>query len=146
MHDESGPVGFLGGSFDPVHIGHLRGAMAVREALNLLRVDLVPAAQSPLKPEAMLTGAHRLAMLEDLLPELGVVGGVSLQHCPDHGRGAIVGEKAARLLPQQRQQAVVEQRGRDGVLVQYRRPSRTGLGERRTGRQRPVRKGSHSGV
>ena len=43
MHDESGPLGFLGGSFDPVHIGHLRGAMAVREALNLLRVDLVPA-------------------------------------------------------------------------------------------------------
>jgi nicotinate-nucleotide adenylyltransferase len=35
-------MGFLGGSFDPVHIGHLRGAMAVREALNLVRVDLVP--------------------------------------------------------------------------------------------------------
>ena len=75
LHDESGPVGFLGGSFDPVHIGHLRGAMAVREALNLLRVDLVPAAQSPLKPEAMLTGAHRLAMLELAVadvPGLGV--------------------------------------------------------------------------
>ena len=75
MHDESGPVGFLGGSFDPVHIGHLRGAMAVREALNLLRVDLVPAAQSPLKPEAMLTGSHRLAMLELAIadvPGLGV--------------------------------------------------------------------------
>ena len=75
MHDESGPVGFLGGSFDPVHIGHLRGAMVVREALNLARVDLVPAAQSPLKPEAMLTGAHRLAMLELAIadvPGLGV--------------------------------------------------------------------------
>lgn len=75
MHDESGPVGFLGGSFDPVHIGHLRGAMAVREALDLLRVDLVPAAQSPLKPGAMLTGSHRLAMLELAIanvPSLGV--------------------------------------------------------------------------
>jgi len=29
------PLGFLGGAFDPVHIGHLRGAMAVRDALNL---------------------------------------------------------------------------------------------------------------
>ena len=62
--DEERGLGFLGGSFDPVHVGHLRGAMVVREALNLARVDLVPAAQSPLKPEAMLTGAHRLAMLE----------------------------------------------------------------------------------
>ena len=75
MHDESGPVGFLGGSFDPVHIGHLRGAMAMREALKLVRVDLVPAAQSPLKPDAMLTGSHRLAMLELAVadvPGLGV--------------------------------------------------------------------------
>ena len=64
MQDDRGPLGFLGGSFDPVHIGHLRGAMAVREALNLARVDLIPAAQSPLKSETTLTGAHRLAMLE----------------------------------------------------------------------------------
>ncbi len=56
------------------------------------------------QPEpAELLGNHRgrVSHLHDLLPELGVVGGVSLQHCPDHGRGAIVGEKAARLLPQQ---------------------------------------------
>ena len=78
MHDESGPMGFLGGSFDPVHIGHLRGAMAVREALNLVRVDLVPAAQSPLKPEAMLAGSHRLAMLELAIADVPGLGADAL--------------------------------------------------------------------
>lgn len=63
MVDGSGPVGFLGGAFDPVHIGHLRGAMAVRDCLDLERVNFVPAAQSPLKDAASLSAAHRLAML-----------------------------------------------------------------------------------
>ncbi len=57
------PLGMLGGAFDPVHIGHLRGAMAVREELALQRVDLIPAAQSPLKRDAAIPRAHRLAML-----------------------------------------------------------------------------------
>lgn len=63
MNDTQGPLGFLGGAFDPVHIGHLRGAIAVRERLNLERVDLIPAAQSPLKDEATVSSVHRLAML-----------------------------------------------------------------------------------
>ena len=79
MHDESGPLGFLGGSFDPVHVGHLRGAIIVREALNLARVDLVPAAQSPLKPEATLTGAHRLAMLELAIADVPGLGADALE-------------------------------------------------------------------
>lgn len=57
------PLGLLGGAFDPVHIGHLRGAIVVREELQLERVDLIPAAQSPLKGGAVLTSEHRLAML-----------------------------------------------------------------------------------
>ena len=64
MTDTQAPLGFLGGAFDPVHIGHLRGAMAVRDALNLERVDLIPAAQSPLKDQATVDAVHRLAMLE----------------------------------------------------------------------------------
>jgi len=55
--------GLLGGAFDPVHVGHLRGAMAVRDALGLDRVDLLPAAQSPLKAQTVVSSAHRLAML-----------------------------------------------------------------------------------
>ena len=57
------PLGLFGGAFDPVHIGHLRGAMAVREELELERIDLIPAAQSPLKLGAVLPSEHRLAML-----------------------------------------------------------------------------------
>ena len=58
------PLGLLGGAFDPVHIGHLRGAIAIREELQLERVDFIPAAQSPLKGYAALTAEHRLAMLQ----------------------------------------------------------------------------------
>jgi nicotinate-nucleotide adenylyltransferase len=68
-------LGVLGGAFDPVHIGHLRGAIAVREQLGLERVDLLPAARSPLKGAATVTAADRLAMLEAAVlnvPGLGV--------------------------------------------------------------------------
>ena len=62
--DSPHPLGLLGGAFDPVHIGHLRGAIAVREELQLERIDFIPAAQSPLKGGAALTAEHRLAMLQ----------------------------------------------------------------------------------
>jgi nicotinate-nucleotide adenylyltransferase len=44
-------IGLFGGSFDPVHLGHLLVAQAVREELNLDRLFFIPAAQSPFKPE-----------------------------------------------------------------------------------------------
>jgi len=70
MNNPQLPLGFLGGAFDPVHTGHLRGAMAVRDALDLERVDLIPAAQSPLKDRATVDAAHRLAMLELAVADL----------------------------------------------------------------------------
>ena len=42
-------LGIFGGSFNPVHVGHLRMAIEVREALGLDRVDLVPCANPPHK-------------------------------------------------------------------------------------------------
>jgi nicotinate-nucleotide adenylyltransferase len=45
-------IGLFGGSFDPVHLGHLLVAQAAREELGLDRLFLVPAAQSPFKPQA----------------------------------------------------------------------------------------------
>lgn len=72
---DSQALGVLGGAFDPVHVGHLRGAIAVRECLGLQRVDLLPAAQSPLKEAATVTAADRLAMLAAAVrgvPGLGV--------------------------------------------------------------------------
>lgn len=43
-------IGIFGGSFDPVHLGHLLVAQAALEELELDRLYLVPAAQSPFKP------------------------------------------------------------------------------------------------
>jgi len=44
-------LGLFGGSFDPVHCGHLLVAMAALEELGLQRTYFIPAAQSPFKPE-----------------------------------------------------------------------------------------------
>ncbi|MCI0744413.1 MAG: nicotinate-nucleotide adenylyltransferase [Verrucomicrobia subdivision 3 bacterium] len=44
-------IGLFGGSFDPVHCGHLLVAMAAMEELTLDRIFFIPAAQSPFKPE-----------------------------------------------------------------------------------------------
>ncbi len=53
----------FGGSFDPVHEGHLRTATALRDLLGVTAVSLLPAARSPLKPEST-ADSHRLAMLQ----------------------------------------------------------------------------------
>ncbi len=44
-------IGLFGGSFDPVHLGHLLVAQAAVEELGLDRLFFIPAAQSPFKPE-----------------------------------------------------------------------------------------------
>ena len=45
-------IGLYGGSFDPVHLGHLLVAQAAIEELGLTRLFLIPAAQSPFKPDS----------------------------------------------------------------------------------------------
>ena len=58
-------TGLLGGSFDPVHLGHLIAADRAAEALALERVLFVPCARQPLKAAGpVASGAHRQAMLE----------------------------------------------------------------------------------
>ncbi len=60
-----GGVGILGGTFNPVHIAHLRAAEEVREAEGLDEVRLVPAALPPHKEAAALVSAtHRLRMVD----------------------------------------------------------------------------------
>ncbi|HEY51391.1 MAG TPA: nicotinate-nucleotide adenylyltransferase [Dehalococcoidia bacterium] len=57
-------VGILGGTFDPVHNGHLIMAEVVREQLNLNEVLFIPAGQPWLKTEHIITPAeHRMQML-----------------------------------------------------------------------------------
>jgi len=56
-------VGLFGGSFNPIHFGHLRSAEEVREALGLDLVYFIPASSPPHKPSGDLAPAeHRLAM------------------------------------------------------------------------------------
>ena len=58
-------IGIYGGSFDPVHVGHLLVAESCREAARLDRVDFLPAAVPPHKQSRSLAAPeHRLAMLE----------------------------------------------------------------------------------
>lgn len=58
-------VGVLGGTFDPIHIGHLVAAEEVRAQLRLDRVVFVPAGLPPHKlTEHVSSVAHRLAMVK----------------------------------------------------------------------------------
>ncbi len=66
------PVGILGGTFDPVHVGHLRAALEIRDALDLAQVRLVPARVPPHRPQPVASAAQRLAMLR--LAVRGVAG------------------------------------------------------------------------
>ena len=52
-------VGILGGTFNPVHFGHLRAAEEVAEALELEQVVFVPSAEPPHKDDTALAGDFR---------------------------------------------------------------------------------------
>jgi nicotinate-nucleotide adenylyltransferase len=61
---ESVRIALFGGTFDPVHYGHLRLAEEAREAANLERVLFVPANASPFRLQEPLSAPHhRLQML-----------------------------------------------------------------------------------
>ncbi|MEM8529909.1 MAG: nicotinate-nucleotide adenylyltransferase [Chloroflexota bacterium] len=58
-------IGILGGTFDPIHYGHLAIAEEVRIALQLRRILFIPAAQQPLKKhQPMASAEHRLTMVQ----------------------------------------------------------------------------------
>ena len=57
-------IGLFGGSFDPVHLGHLLVAQAAKEELQLDRLFFILAAQSPFKPDRQPSAAReRLRLL-----------------------------------------------------------------------------------
>jgi len=56
-------IGLLGGTFDPIHVGHLRLAEEVRETLGLAQLRFVPAARPPHRDEPVTTGDRRLELV-----------------------------------------------------------------------------------
>ena len=57
-------IGVLGGTFDPVHIGHLRGALEVAEMMALDELRLTPNARPPHRDTPQVSALDRLAMVE----------------------------------------------------------------------------------
>lgn len=57
-------IGLMGGTFDPIHVGHLAIAEEARDALGLDRILFVPAGTPPHKPASEVTATdHRVAMV-----------------------------------------------------------------------------------
>ena len=64
-------IGVIGGTFDPIHNGHLLLARFALEEIPLNEVLFIPAADPPLKPGAFALGAERLAMVEHAIAGCG---------------------------------------------------------------------------
>ena len=58
------PIGVFGGTFDPIHYGHLRTALELRALLDLGAVHFVPCANPPHRTMPMTDGRLRLRMVE----------------------------------------------------------------------------------
>lgn len=125
-------IGLFGGSFNPVHLGHLLMAQAALEELSLARLYFIPAARSPFKPEMHLAPDHerlrllRLALAGQVRYEIDdqeiARGGISYSIETARNYGArfpktelwlIIGADHARLLPKWRSSEEL------AVLVQF---------------------------
>lgn len=80
-------VGMFGGTFDPVHLGHLRSAVELYEALQLDVLHMIPAPRPPLRDQPEVSAQDRLALLEaglDGVPGLVADGRELLREGPSY--------------------------------------------------------------
>lgn len=64
MHSSYPAIGILGGTFDPMHLGHARMALELYEELHLQKVHIVPCYQPVHRALPIATPEQRLAMVE----------------------------------------------------------------------------------
>ena len=141
-------VGVFGGSFDPVHHGHLIVASEAMRDLGLEELRFVPAGEQPFKRDRLVApAAHRLAMLD--LAVAGVTGFVvDPQECrrpgpsytvetlralratrPDASLSLLIGSDAARDFPEWREAAAIRELARVVVLTRPGAVLPAGVGE-----------------
>jgi len=58
-----GPMGIFGGTFDPIHYGHLRTAFELREAVRLAEVCFLPTGNPPHRDQTQASAEQRLALV-----------------------------------------------------------------------------------
>ena len=63
------PIGIFGGTFDPVHLGHLRVIIEILENYDLEELRLVPCNTPPIKRAAVASNEQRLEMLRLTIDE-----------------------------------------------------------------------------
>jgi nicotinate-nucleotide adenylyltransferase len=60
----AGPIGIFGGTFNPIHFGHLRSALELREVLGLEQIRLMPSARPPHRNEPDCSAQMRAQLVE----------------------------------------------------------------------------------
>lgn len=70
LKKQKGKIGLLGGSFDPIHFGHINLAMQLMEYWGLTQVFFCPTYISPLKAPGFATADHRLKMVEIAIQDI----------------------------------------------------------------------------
>jgi len=63
-HLQATRIGVYGGSFDPVHLGHLRSALEVAQSQKLDELRFLPSGNPPHRARAQVADEHRLNMLQ----------------------------------------------------------------------------------
>lgn len=87
MNSHKAAIGFLGGTFDPIHFGHLRPALEIQQALNLVNLYLMPNYTSPHKSKSLASSQQRIDMLTLAIqntPDLQIDTQELLRECPSY--------------------------------------------------------------